>query len=156
LYYLGLVQRELNHLPAAVRSFSDALTIRRRQGARRPIAALQNGLGLIWMQQNRLNEAQLALKESAQIRLEIGLAAFSGESVDALACLMARRGELRTAVQLLACGVKLREKHGEVEPEHPHREEATTRTRAGLTEEQWQEAWNRGSLVPPVMQLAAL
>ncbi|MBB6051744.1 ATP-binding protein [Armatimonas rosea] len=156
LYYLGLVQRELNRLPAAVRSFSEALLIRRRQGAKRPIAALQHGLGLIWLQQGRLNEAQLALKESAQVRMEIGLEAFSGESVDALACLVARRGELRLAVQLLACASRLREKHGEVEPEHPHRDEATARSRAGLTPEQWQEAWDRGSVVPPAMQLAAL
>lgn len=155
LYYLGLAQKGQGLLSDATRSLTSALLTRRRQGAKRSIAAIQHALGLIWLQQNRLNEAQLALKESALLRLEIGLDSFCGESVDALACLFARRDDLKRSAQLLACAERLREREGELEPLHPQRDEARARI-AALPDALRDEALALGNTLPPAMQLSAL
>ena len=144
LYYLGLVQRAQKNWPEAIRSLTESLTIRRQQSAKRSIAGLQYALGAIWMEQGRYEEAREALLESAQLRIEIGLPVFGGESFDVLACLAARQGKFIEAVTYLSRAAHLREGKDEVEAIHPYRQEATEKSRAALTESDWETAWQDG------------
>lgn len=155
LYFLGLVYRVQRQWALAAEVLQEALPIRQAQNATRSIAAIQFALGTVRLEQGRLAEAGNALRESARLRLQIGLPEFCSESLDALAALWARRSEFVRAAELLGCAQTQREGRGELEEDHPYRDEAHRAALFALGEVGYAQAVAHGEQSPVDQLLAA-
>jgi non-specific serine/threonine protein kinase len=139
---LGLIAGTMDRIDEAVALFEESLVLKRKIGNRTTIALALNNLGYLAIGQRNYERAAELLDESLRLSCETGNRRMILISLSSLSALAWAQGEQTRAVSLLATVATMSEAIGAVLPYDY--EQNLAAFRAGLSEEEFAAAWNRG------------